>query len=213
LSFFETALAGLFFGFLACVPVGPVNITVIHQALHRGVRTAFLTGLGAIAGETIYAGLALAGHAHLPQNPTILWTVRIVAVSVVIYLGIKNLRHRPDDARSEQIAERLEERYHHPRALLLGFLMTITNVGLFILWATLVAVLLAHGWVDPGLPSRAVCVAGVFAGGLLWYLGLASAVARAHKIIPPQTTNLLIRICGGIFLLVAVLLIYKMFKP
>jgi threonine/homoserine/homoserine lactone efflux protein len=212
-SYIVAALAGLIFGFAACVPIGPVNITVIHQALRRGFRAAFLTGLGAITGESVYAGLALAGHSKLPHDPTVLFIVRIVAVGVVITLGIRNLRHRPDVERSERIAERIDERYHHPRALLLGFLMTITNLGLFILWATLTAILFAHGWVDPVSPSRAACLAGVFSGGLLWYFGLATVVGRAHRSIRPETISFLIRICGGIFLLVAVLLLYKIIRP
>jgi threonine/homoserine/homoserine lactone efflux protein len=212
-SLFGAALAGVIFGFLACVPVGPVNITVIHQALRRGLRSAFLLGLGAITGETVYAGIALAGQAHLPHDPTIQLIVRIIAVVVVVTLGIKNIRHRPDEERSERIAERIDERYHHPRALLLGFIMTITNLGLFLLWATLAAFLFAHEWVHPVFASRAACIAGVFTGGMLWYLGLAAIVSRAHRSIRPETTNLLIRICGVAFLLVAVLLTYKIFRP
>lgn len=213
MSLFAAGLTGLIFGFLASVPVGPVNITVVHQALHRGLRSAFLLGLGAIVGETIYAGIALAGHASLPHDPTLVLIVRIAAVAVVLALGIKNIRHRPDEERSERIAERIDERYHHPRALLLGFIMTISNLGLFLLWATLAAFLFAHEWVQPVFASRAACLAGIFAGGMLWYLGLAAIVSRAHRSIRPETTNLLIRFCGAVFLLIAVLLIYKIFRP
>ena len=205
--------AGFLSGFAACVPVGPVNITVIHQALRRGFRSAFLTGLGAICAETIYAGLAMTGHSYLPNNPVLLAAMRGAAVVIVAFLGVKNLLHRPDEQRSERIAERLDERWHHPQAWLLGFLLTLSNLTLFVLWATILAVLFAHGWVQLVSSSRSVCVAGVFSGGLFWYFLLAAIVGRAHRRIRPESINFLIRGCGVFFLVLAVLLAYKIFRP
>jgi threonine/homoserine/homoserine lactone efflux protein len=205
--------AGFIVGFAACVPLGPVNITVIHQALHRGFLRAFLTGLGAICAETIYAGLALAGHSHLPNNPILLAAMRGAAVVVAAFLGIKNLLHKPDEQQSERIAERLDQRWHHPQAWLLGFLMTLSNLTLFLLWATLAAVLFAHGWVEPDASSRSLCLSGVFVGGLFWYSLLAEIVARAHRSIRPESINLLIRGCGAFFLALAILLAYRIFRP
>ncbi len=213
MSYLVTAVAGFVFGFVACVPVGPVNITVIHHALRRGFRGAFQIGLGAICAETIYAGIALAGQAHLPDNPTIVAAFRGAAVVIVAFLGFRNLSHKPDEQRAEQIAENVDRRWHHPRAILLGFLLTLSNLTLLVLWATLAAVLFAHSWVRPISPSRATCIAGVFAGGLLWYFLLAAIVGRAHRKIRPESINLLIKGCGVFFLVLAVLLAYKIFRP
>jgi threonine/homoserine/homoserine lactone efflux protein len=212
-SLLVASVAGFLFGFAACVPVGPVNITVIHQALHRGFRGAFLIGLGAICAETIYAGIALAGQSHLPNNPTLVAALRGAAVVVVAFLGFKNLFHQPDTQQAEQIAEKLDRRWHHPRSLLLGFVLTLSNLTLLILWATLAAVLLAHNWVQPLPASRASCIAGVFTGGLLWYFLLSAIVGRAHRKIRAESINPLIRGCGVFFLLLAILLAYKIFRP
>ena len=50
---FESLVAGLVCGFVVAVPIGPVNLTVIKQALRRGFLPAFLVGLGAMSAETI----------------------------------------------------------------------------------------------------------------------------------------------------------------
>jgi threonine/homoserine/homoserine lactone efflux protein len=212
-SYFIAAAAGFLFGFAACIPVGPVNITVVHQALRRGFRSAFQVGLGAIFAETIYAALALLGQSHLPNNPTTVAALRGAAVVIVAFLGFRNLFHKPDETQAEQIAERVDRRWHHPRAALLGFLLTLSNLTLLVLWATLAAVLFAHNWVQPVPASRASCISGVFVGGLLWYFLLSAIVGRAHRRIRPESINWLIKACGVFFLFLAALLTYRIFRP
>lgn len=213
MSSLGAAAAGLIFGFVACVPVGPVNITVIREALSRGFRRAFQVGIGAICAESVYAWLGLIGQSHLPHDPIVLAALRGAAVVIVAYLGFKNLLHKPDERRAETIAERMDLRWHHPRSVILGFLLTLSNVTLLVLWATLAAVLFAHDWVQPVPASRASCIAGVFTGGLLWYFLLSWTVGRAHRRIRPESINRLIRACGLFFLFLAALLTYRIFRP
>lgn len=205
--------AGVVFGFVASVPVGPVNLTVIDHALRSGFRRGFWVGLGAICAECIYAALALAGVAQVPGHHAVAVALRVAAVLVVVSLGIRNLLFTPDEARSSAKAERLEERWHHPRALLLGFLMTLSNLTLIILWASLAAVLHTHHWVEPGGANQIACLGGVFSGGLLWYFLLAGMVSRAHRRSPPEVLHLLVRVSGLAFLALAAYLAYKVFRP
>ena len=207
--------AGLGCGFVVSVPVGPVNITVIKQALHKGFVPAFLAGLGAIVAESIYAVLMLVGHPTLPAQSKILFVMRIVAVVVIAGMGVRSLLTKPEQLESQSTAtvERTDERWHHPKTFLLGFVLTISNLMLVLLWATLAALLFAREWVTPDLLCRMVCVAGVFAGGVVWFLLLAFFVSRAHRRVKPQTLMWLVRICGVVFLLFAGLLAYRLVVP
>ena len=92
-------------------------------------------------------------------------------------------------------------------------LLTISNVVLVLLWATLAALLFAREWVQPEWPSRWVCLAGVFSGGALWFFLLAFFVSRAHRRVSPRALTLLVRGCGGVFLIFAALLAYRLFVP
>lgn len=154
----------------------------------------------------------MAGHANLQDHPNWMTVFGIVAVIAVAFMGFRNLFHRFDEGRSERIAERLDRKWKHPRAWFFGFLLTSSNLTLLILWATLAAILLARGWVQPDVASRTSCVAGVFTGGLLWYTTLAAIVGRAHRQIHPKTISLLIRICGAFFLVLAATLAYRIFR-
>jgi threonine/homoserine/homoserine lactone efflux protein len=213
-SILPALASGLLCGFVACVGVGPVNLTVVEQGMRRGFRGAFMAGFGAITAETFYATLALAGHAHLvPNKPTAHLIIRFVCAAVVAILGMRYLLIRPQEERLLRIAHRVDERWHHPRAWLLGFLVTITNLTLLLVWATLAAMLYTHDWVHPVFHSRAICASGVFLGGLIWYTIVATFVSRAHRVISIQQMTVLQRICGVIFLGFAVYLVYRVFVP
>jgi threonine/homoserine/homoserine lactone efflux protein len=219
LLLFRSLLAGILCGFVASVPVGPVNLTVINQALRRGFSAGLLVGLGAICADSIYASLALWGHSSILQTPrvfgvprkSIILGVRIGAVVVIAVLGIRYLLFKAErlDA-SADAASRLDDRWHHPQSFFLGFGLTITNFMLVVVWATLITVLFAHEWVTPRLASRIFCIAGVLVGGSIWFSMLSFFVSRAHRRVKSGTLTLLVRGCGVLFLCFAGLLAFKL---
>ena len=205
-------LAGFISGFVVSVPVGPVNLTVINQALRKGFGQSFLIGVGAIIAETLYATLMLWGHASILDEPRVVLTLRIVAVVVIAGLGIRYLIFKPARLDASKVtAEIVEARWHHPKTFFLGFALTISNFMLIVLWATLVTLLFAHEWVVPVLISRFLCATGILLGGLLWFFLLAFFVSRAHRRVKNETLLLLVRGCGVLFLGFAALLAYKLF--
>ena len=206
--------AGMICGFLVSIPIGPVNLTIINRALRRGFVASLLAGLGAIVAESIYAFLALAGHAWLSPNGAVMWTLRGVALVVMTVLGVRDLLWKPEKLEaSAAVAERKDEQWHHPRSFLLGFALAISNLMLLLVWATLATVLFAHDWVQPTPLNRAVCLCGVLLGGGLWYFLLSFFVSRAHRHIQPATMTFLVRSCGVVLLLFAALLTYKLIRP
>ena len=134
---------------------------------------------------------------------------------VIVVIGVRSVLFKEEkfEARDEAKAEKVDERWHHPRAFLLGFILTISNLMLLVLWAALSHFLFEREWVEPGLPSRAVCSAGVFLGGTVWFFLLAFFVSRAHRRVKPRTLTLLVRVCGIVFLVFAGLLAYRLIVP
>ena len=77
---------GFLAGYLACIPVGPVNVTILNEGARRGFRHAFFVGLGAVLMETIYSSIAFAGFAQLFLSPwmrAVMELVSFVVVSVI----------------------------------------------------------------------------------------------------------------------------------
>ena len=207
----QALIAGLVCGFVVSVPVGPVNLTVINQALRNGFLRAFHVGLGAIFAETIYATLLMAGHSSVLDKPLVRDALRVASVVVIVGAGLHSLLFKPEKFQaSEAAAERMDERWHHPQALLLGFVMTISNLLLVVLWATLAAVLFAREWVLPAPLSRAACSVGVFFGGTTWFVLLAYFVSRAHRRVKLETLTIMVRGCGVVLIVFAILLAVKL---
>ena len=209
-------VAGFVSGFVICLPIGPVNLTVINTALRKGFLAAFLVGCGAVCADLVYVSLALAGHATLPRDPRLMTALRAIAVVVVAGLGIRNLLMKTAkfEAKSEAVAERVDQRWHHPRSFLLGFLLPITNLGLLVLWATVITALDARDFVDMDIrSSRWMCATGVAIGAGTWFLLISWLVSRAHRRITPQALAWLARICGVVFLIFAALLLVNLISP
>ena len=208
-------LAGLVCGFVVSVPVGPVNLTVINKALQKGFLRAFLVGIGAALAETIYATVLLAGHTTILDKPVVRDAMRVISVAVIAAVGLRSLMFKEEKvaARDSATVERVDERWHHPRAFMLGFILTISNLMLVVLWATLASVLFAREWVLPPLHNRATCGTGVFLGCVSWFLLLAYFVSRAHRRVKPRTLTILVRACGTVFLVFAALLAWRLVQP
>lgn len=212
-NYLTTILAGFIAGFVVAVPVGPVNLTVINQALRRGFGAAFLIGIGAMCAETMYASLMLWGHASILSAPRVVLAMRIIAVIVIGAMGARYLLFKSARvSASEVTAQKLDEHWHHPRSFFLGFALTISNLMLVVVWATVVTLLFAHEWVVPTLVSRLLCALGVLGGGSTWFLLLAFFVSRAHRRVKDQTLTILVRCCGVLFLGFAGLLAWKLFR-
>ncbi len=208
----KSLAAGAACGFVVSIPVGPLNLTVINQALRRGFAGAFLIGFGGICGEAVYAWLALAGHSSILDQPAVVFGLRIVALAVIAGLGLRYVFMKAVKLQaSEAVVERVEERWHHPRSFLLGFALCLSNLLLLVLWATLGALLFTHDWLQPDVLNRTTCVGGVICGGTLWFFLLAWFVSRAHRQIKARTLLLLVRGCGLVLLGFAAWMAWKLF--
>jgi L-lysine exporter family protein LysE/ArgO len=188
-NYLQPILAGFIAGFIVAVPVGPVNLTVINQALRRGFFAAFLSA------------------------PRVVLAMRIIAVVVIAAMGFRYLLFKSTKVgASEVAAQKLDERWHHPRSFFLGFALTISNLMLVVVWATVVTLLFAHEWVVPTRVSRLLCALGVLGGGSMWFLLLAFFVSRAHRRVKDETLTILVRCCGVLFLGFAGWLAWKLFQ-
>ena len=153
------------------------------------------------------------GHASILDAPRVVLVMRIIAVVVIAAMGIRYLLFKSTRVEDSEVkAQKLDEHWHHPRSFFLGFALTISNLMLVVVWATVVTLLYAHEWVVPTRVSRMLCALGVLSGGSAWFLLLAFFVSRAHRRVKDLTLTVLVRGCGGLFLGFAAWLAWKLFR-
>ena len=207
--FLEAFLTGLISGFLVSIPVGPINVTIIHEGAERGFRWACFIGFGAVLMEAIYCALGFAGFSELFTTDIARAILQLASFALMSYLGVKYLFAKEVKTTSRS-AERIEEQLHPHTAFMTGFVRTLGNPGVLLLWVALSATFLSHEWVDPNWTSKSICIGGVATGGLIWFTLLSYVVSIGLRHLSDKTLLNMSRGAGGMLLVAAVALGYKL---
>jgi len=173
------AFTGFLSGFLLCLPVGPVNLTIMNEGARRGLLWALMIGFGAVVMEVIYCALAFTGFASLFTGDRTKRVMELGSFVFMLYLGIRFLRARAV-ALPTGVEERIEGRLKPHAAFAIGFVRVMANPGVFAGWIVLAASFISREWVQANWPGKLSCVAGVAGGTSVWFSGLSYAVSRKH---------------------------------
>lgn len=182
-----SALTGFAFGVLLCIPVGPVNLTIMNEGARRGFKWAVLIGAGATLMEVIYCGIAFTGFAAFFEKGWIKSAMEVFSFAFMLFLGFKFTFAKTVSAPMrlgeavDRIEERIEEKLHPHSAFMTGFVRTLANPGVLLGWIILGANFISHGWVEPNWTGKLSCLTGVTVGVGLWFFGLSWAISLGHK--------------------------------
>ncbi|MCZ6849372.1 MAG: LysE family transporter, partial [Alphaproteobacteria bacterium] len=184
----EFLIKGLIVGFLVAVPVGPVAVMCIHRTIAHGRLAGYVCGLGATLADTVFGAIAALGlgfiAAELIANQS--W-LRIGGGILLVALGLRLALSRRL-TRGAEAQEREEERHGqgngedegmgslsssqgldaHIGNFASSFVVMITNPITLLSFAAIFA---AIDIAEIGEKTRwaFALVAGIFAGGALWW--------------------------------------------
>lgn len=190
-------------GFIASIPGGPVNATILGEAARKGIRWAMYVGLGAVLMEAIYCSVAFAGFDQLFESRTVRATMELVSFLLMLWLGVKYLGGVPIPGETRGV-ELMEHRFHPHTGFWTGFVRVLGNPGILLLWLTVTATLLSREWLHNTWPCKWFFVGGISAGSMLWFTLLGWGVARSHGKISPAALRRLAQVSGVFLLAVAV---------
>jgi threonine efflux protein len=141
---------------------GPDFVAVVRSSMSHGVRSGLLTTVGVSIGLCMYATLSLLGLSVILVKYHWLGSlVRVLGGTYLIYLGVRLLLSKP-----QSIVVGGAGTPSRKRALLFGFLVTLTNPKAIVLFASVFATA-----VTPSTPIwlMVVMIALVTASSLSWY--------------------------------------------
>lgn len=189
-------------GFAVCIPVGPINVTIVNEGARRGFRWALLIGMGAVAMEVIYCALGFASFLAVFNTETTRAVIELVSFALMLFLGLKYVLSKELPLTPHSV-EVVEEKLHPHSAFMTGFVRVLGNPATLLLWMAISAAAAARGLVRPDLAGKSVFVAGIGVGATLWFLLLSYVIGRRHQRITRRSLLVMARVSGAILLLTA----------
>ena len=204
-------LAGFFCALLfACIPVGPINLTILNEGAQRGFVWAFCIGFGAAIMDTTYCAISFTGLSQFFDHGFVQAFMQVMGFVFLLFLGCKFLLAQSVkvptklDSASEKLGARIAQKIHPHSAFATGFVRVMGNPGVFLFWIFLAALFRAHDWVEPSVAGTFWCVTGVAGGTSLWFCGLSYFVSRGTGKLTEHTLLRTEQFSGICLLLMAV---------
>jgi len=208
-SILIAALAGFGTGFVASIPVGPVNLTILNEGARRGFFGPLLIGLGATAMEVIYCFIAFTGFASVFENEYIRAGMELLSFVFLLFLGSRFLFAKTLRVNLGAAADILEagvgKRLHPRSAFMTGLVQVMGNLGVLVFWIVLAAHFISAGWVTPDWSGRLSCVAGVALGVGGWFVGLSWAASLGYGKFSEKTLLRMEHLSGVCLIILALI--------
>lgn len=187
MSLLTTLLAGVLFGLALAAPPGPMNAIIAEESVQRGWTAGFRAGLGAMAADVLFFGLAVVGLvAVVDRSPTLQRGLFLVGGLLMLYFAVGAAR-----SADGQFDGTTPDR---SRGFSKTFLLSLTNPYQILFWLTAGVGLLTPGVVDvlaaaterlSGLvvveTGHPALVAGLFGGVAAWILVFPAALVAARS--------------------------------
>ncbi len=129
-------ISGFILGAGASVPIGPINILIINEAL-VSYKNAFLIGLGAMCADITYLTLIFFGiFSHIKEHSLIFCFVGFLSGSFLIYLAYKIFKSRIIDSSKLKTQNYFDS---PAKSYSKGYLLTILNPYTILFWTSMLA--------------------------------------------------------------------------
>ena len=187
-------IKGIAVGIVIAIPVGPVGVLCVRRTLFEGPRFGIMSGLGAALADMIFGiiaglGLSVVRDALLGYQDLL----GALGGLYLLYVGGRALFNRADAEPQPITGEKLAT------AFASTFALTITNPITILAFAAIFAKV-GFGSGEVTLGEVGVMVAGVFAGSLLWWLGLSFGISALRRLVGTVHLIWVNRVSGSILI-------------
>lgn len=185
---------GILIGFLAAIPLGPINVYAVSQALKRDFMHSFWVGLTAAFLDIVYSFVAIIGFSQVALVfDEYKQEFKVFGAALLIFISIRLIRQSKTYQAAEEadVVRRVQKSYSRP--IIVTLFLYVSNPTLYIFWLAVAGTVTAHhlvtfvGW----RPLAFALFCGL--GSTLWYLILASYVSKFRKIFKPSTFRVMLQ--------------------
>lgn len=196
-------LVGLLIGFIAAIPLGPVNVFVISQTLKRDYFHGLLCGLTTAFLDFLYCLVALAGFFHLRSalNSRVTTVMKALGAVILILLSGR-LLHTAKRFVLPSPGERVQALSARP---LLGVLLLyISSPTLYAFWLAVAGTMIGHDVLGHDAWNTVFFSLACGVGSLVWYLLLVRFVAKRQNRLRQETFRKTLRLLALVLIAFAV---------
>ena len=177
LIFLSAFLAGLAY----CAAPGVINAEAIRRALTHGFRAALLFQVGSLAGDALWAAVALSGVVVIRPGAGLQLVLGICGAFLLVWLAWGTMRdflrgHAPMPLRPSRHDD-----------LLLGALLSLANPFAGVFWLSIGGSLLPADALTPELPTVALMVGAFILATLTWSVLLATVASNGRRWVRATT--------------------------
>ena len=198
---------GLFLGLLVSVPLGPVGVMCIQRTINRGLKSGFVSGMGAAAADTFYALIAGVGFGFIVSfiNREKYW-IQLIGAIVIIAISIKTFYTNP----AVELRNQRNKKTKPMEEFLSVFFITLSNpVPFFVFLASFAGFNMMDE--NTSYLSAILLIGGVFTGALAWWYILSLGISKFRSKIRLKNIWWLNKIMGVVIFICGLIVLYKLY--
>lgn len=198
----ESFIEGFWLGVGAAVPLGPINVMIMQEALKR-YYSAVAIGLGAMSADLSYLSLILIGVMGFASNQFFILTIGVFGSLFLLYMAWSIFSVAKEPIKNDIDIKDIKNKKSLFSYWLKGYLMTLLNPYTVLFWLSLSAYIGTKG-LDPLLT-----IIGLLSAISLWITLMPYAIHRSKHLISQKVAEILSIVSAFILLFFALSMIYS----
>lgn len=204
---FELFIKGIIIGLMASIPLGPIGVLCIQRTLSKNHRSGFTSGMGAATADVLFASVALFSLTFvLSFIETHMIYIKAIGGICVVIVGVKIFLTNP----VVQIRRNRAGKNSLWQDFISLFFITLANPAFILIFVALFATF-GISREALGIANGVPMIAGVYAGGALWWFMLTFIVNLLRKRFRPRHLLWINRSAGALIVVLGAAAILLMF--
>ena len=192
-------------GLIASAPMGPVGVLCVQRTLNKGRWYGFITGIGAVVSDLIYAAITAYGMSYVMDvlnNQQTRMYLQIVGSVLLLVFGLYTYKSDP----TKKIHNSGNGRGTLWHNGVTAFLVTFSNPLIIFLFLASYA---QFAFVMPNHPFEMVVgFLSIIFGALLWWYGLTWLIDKIRGKFDANGIRLINQVIGSVVVLCSIIMFF-----
>jgi threonine/homoserine/homoserine lactone efflux protein len=180
-------LAAVLAGFVASVPIGPINLWIAHRLLQNRKAPVSYFVLGVILIDLIYVGLGFITYFFVSSQMSIDKFWHILGGLLMTGIGIMSLLKNSKKIRQQSSEEKISSQ--KIPFLLTGIFLCASNVALSVLWFFIASIFDYYQLALQSPYQLLLILLGVGLGDIAWFYVYMLAIRHGSHFLPSISTH------------------------